>query len=221
MDFGQEPDIFVLRYDFGGNLVWDTLWGGPGSDISRVLVVGPDSFLYVGGKTTSYGAGAADVVLLRMRKDGGLKWYRTWGGDTTDEAHGMCVFGDDIYIAGETYTWSAGQNDALLVKASRSGDFPPGVLESGQRPTAGGDELHVSNPVGSRIRVGFSLERDATVRVRLLDLAGRDAVAPVTGRLCAGGHAVFLDASAVAPGVYFCRLETDRAVVAAKIVRFE
>ncbi|MCX6844195.1 MAG: PQQ-binding-like beta-propeller repeat protein [candidate division WOR-3 bacterium] len=221
MDLGQEPDIFVLRYNLSGNLVWDTLWGGPGSDISRTLVVGPDNFLYVGGKTTSYGAGAADVVLLRMRKDGGLEWCRTWGGDTTDEAHGMCAIGDNIYIAGETYTWSAGQNDALLIKATRFGDFPSGVLESGQRPATAGDELRVSSPAGNRIRVGFSLKRDAAVRVSLLDLAGRDAVAPVTGRFRAGGHAVFLDAGAVATGIYLCRVETDRTVMAAKVVRFD
>jgi hypothetical protein len=215
MDFGQEPDIFVLRYDFGGNLVWDTLWGGPGSDMSRALVVGPDNFLYIGGKTTSYGAGAADIVLLRMRKDGGLEWYRTWGGDATDEAHGMCAFGDYIYIAGETYTWSAGQNDALLIKASRSGDFPsPGVQESPPQPAP--TVFLVSSPARGKAYVSFPRPIARPSVLRLFDADGREAAEPRSVE--PGSSNLVLDLSGVRAGVHYCRFEAGDVCYVGRVV---
>jgi hypothetical protein len=48
-----------------------------------------------------------------------------WGGAAIDEAHGLVLDGEMAYIAGETFSFGAGQSDMLLIKANAStGQMP-------------------------------------------------------------------------------------------------
>lgn len=78
--------------------------------------------MFVGGKTDSYGNGFNDVLLLRYDKDEELKWFKTWGGSSVDETHGIAAFGDFIFIAGETGSFGAGKQDSFLVKVDANGE---------------------------------------------------------------------------------------------------
>ena len=109
---GNGTQIFLLRYDYSGNLAWDTVFGGAGEDLSRCVAVGTDGFVYVGGKTTSFGAQGTDVLLVQFDTLGAPQWYRLWGGAGTDEAHGIALAGDNVYIAGQTTSFGAGSDDA-------------------------------------------------------------------------------------------------------------
>lgn len=120
--FGQAFQIFLNKYDTTGNLLWSKIWGGAGGDYSRTLAIGKDHDVFVGGKTDSYGKGQNDVLLLRYDRDGNLKWYKTWGGSSDDEAHGIATYSDFIYIAGETGSYGAGKQDSLLLKVDANGE---------------------------------------------------------------------------------------------------
>ncbi len=76
------------------------------------------------------------------------------------------------------------------------------------------------NPAGRDVTVRFALDRDATVEVSVLDVAGREVAKLHRGRLGAGPHVMAWDAR-VAPGVYRVRLRADRAVSTRSIVRVD
>ena len=111
-------NIFLAKFDHGGNLVWDLTWGG-GNEAASDIAVAPNGTIYVTGFTGSFGAGQGDVFLLSFSPAGALNWQRTWGGEFFDVPRGVAVATDGaIYLSGDT-TFSA--NSAFLVKFAADG----------------------------------------------------------------------------------------------------
>jgi hypothetical protein len=109
--------IFLLKYDKNGSLIWNATWGGAGSELTRSVGVSKDEkTIYVVGSTTSFGNGSFDVLLLKYNQDRSLMWSKTWGGPGLDQSHGMALDEPFIYISGETNSYGAGNEDALLLK---------------------------------------------------------------------------------------------------------
>ena len=82
-------DVFAVKLDNNGNVVYSTYFGGSGSDAAAALAVGSDGSLYVTGSTTSAdlpvtaGAylsrppathGGAASFVLKLNPDGSLAW---------------------------------------------------------------------------------------------------------------------------------------------------
>ncbi|MGB7540151.1 MAG: PQQ-binding-like beta-propeller repeat protein [Anaerolineales bacterium] len=126
VDRGNGGQIFLRKWDKDLNLIWEQLWGGKGSEDARAAAIGPAGDIYVAGATDSYGSGGGmDIVLLRFDPDGKLVWARTLGGPQNDAAHGIALFADRVYIAGNTRSAGSGQDDALLIFADAGeGLFP-------------------------------------------------------------------------------------------------
>ncbi len=112
--------IFVRKYSTSGDLLWGRLWGGAKGEATRAVEVAEDGSVIVAGKTESYGAGMNDVIVIRYSPDGQEQWWRFWGGPKNDETHGLALHGDTLYIAGETSSYGAGKEDALLLSGTLS-----------------------------------------------------------------------------------------------------
>jgi hypothetical protein len=127
VDRGNGGQIFLLKWDKQLRLIWERLWGGKGSEEARAIAVGPSGGLFIAGASDSYGdGGGKDIVLLRYDRDGNLIWQRSMGGPRNEAAHGIAVFEDRVYIAGDTQSIGSGQSDALLICAGADeGLFPP------------------------------------------------------------------------------------------------
>jgi hypothetical protein len=123
---GNGGQIFLLKYNKNLKLVWQQIWGGPKGESARMAGVDSGGNIIIAGSTASYGSGQDDVVLLKYSPEGNLSWFRTWGGPLRDAVHGMAIFGDLAFLAGNTDSYGKGQGDALVIKADiRSGQFPP------------------------------------------------------------------------------------------------
>ena len=59
-------DMWVLRLDEAGNVVWDHTYGGAEWDSANSIVALADGGLAVGGSTRSKGAGEEDMWVLRL-----------------------------------------------------------------------------------------------------------------------------------------------------------
>jgi hypothetical protein len=126
VDRGDGGQIFLRKWEKDLTLVWETLWGGKGSEESRAIALAPAGDIYIAGGTDSYGDGGwKDLVLIRFDQDGKPVWFRTWGGPRSESAHGIALFGDRVYIAGNTQSIGRGQDDAILITADAgTGGFP-------------------------------------------------------------------------------------------------
>jgi len=120
---GTDRDVLVVKFDSNMNEVWARTWGGNSDEAANaVAVVG--SVVYVVGLTHSWGSGSSDALLMAWDTDGGLLWSRTWGGGQAEELHALYVNGTDLYAAGDTESFGAGQKDGLLLKYDASTNPP-------------------------------------------------------------------------------------------------
>jgi len=106
------------------DLLFDKTWGGTSIDIARSVAVDSSGNIYVTGDTGSFGAGGADVFLLKYSSSGALLWQKTWGGSTDpDYGQGVAVDLGSIYVVGRTKSFGTGggSDDVFLLKYSPDG----------------------------------------------------------------------------------------------------
>ncbi len=105
----------------------DTLWtktfGGSGADEGWSVQQTVDGGFIVAGFTESFGAGNADVWLIKLDIDGNEEWNQTFGGENEDEGFSVAQTMDGGYIvAGDTWSFGAGGSDVWLIKTDASGN---------------------------------------------------------------------------------------------------
>lgn len=94
-------------------LRWERFWGGVRDEKGWGISVSGE-YIYVSGRTMSFGAGEDDAVILKYDLSGTLIHDTTWGGSTFDVGHKVHVSDGNVYVAGTT--WSFGYQNAFLLK---------------------------------------------------------------------------------------------------------
>jgi len=118
--------IFLLTLDTNGTILRNETWGGPAAEAARAIGVSPNgSAVFVAGRTSSYGNGSFDVVLLQFDPSGAFQTYRTWGGGASDVSHGIVVDFDAVYIVGESASAGQGGTDLFAMKVGPGGTAGP------------------------------------------------------------------------------------------------
>ncbi len=117
-------DLFVLKVDTGGNVQWMKVYGGSGWDDGYFISLAPGGGYVVVGRQGSQTAGNLDFWILRIDDLGNTLWSTSWGGSGYEPAASVWPLLDGYAVAGYTYSYGAGQNDAVLMKVSESGLYP-------------------------------------------------------------------------------------------------
>ncbi|MCK4306701.1 hypothetical protein KAW50_00580, partial [candidate division WOR-3 bacterium] len=118
-----ESDVYLIRTNADGAPLWIKTYGGTDRDYGRSVQECTDGGFIITGRTGSFGAGSADVYLIRTNADGDTLWTKTYGGNHMDEGCSVqeCTEGGFI-IAGRTYSFGAGSNDVYLIRTDTDGD---------------------------------------------------------------------------------------------------
>lgn len=116
-------DVYVVRTDKHGDTLWNRWVGGPDNERGQGIDLTRDGGFIVTGYTWSYGAGNADVYLIRMDTNGDTLWTHTYG-DTDSEA-GLSVqqTNDWGFIIGGFFHWPSNNYDMWLVKTDSTGQM--------------------------------------------------------------------------------------------------
>jgi hypothetical protein len=116
-------DAWLIKTDANGNKVWDKTFGGSGGDVALAVQQTSDGGYILAGVTTSYGTGNEDAWLIKTDANGNEVWDATFGGSNYDETYAVQQTSDGGYIlAGGTYSFGAGNNDAWLIKTDANGN---------------------------------------------------------------------------------------------------
>lgn len=116
-----ESDIWLIKTDRNGKMVWNTTIGGSLSEWGNDVITVQDGFLIV-GNTYSFGNGNEDVWLIKTDKEGKELWNKTYGGRGDEK--GKAVIQDDVggfIIAGYTNSYGLGSFDVWLIKTDEYG----------------------------------------------------------------------------------------------------
>jgi hypothetical protein len=211
-------DIFLSKYDKNFNLVWRTEWGGDAVESSRAIALGDDGSIYVAGETTSFGAGDADVVVIKFAPNGAPLLYRTWGAAGEDHALDIAVRGAQLYLTGLTRSFHPEQKkEALLLKVNVD-SLATDVHSTTEVLPAFTLDGNYPDPFASATTIRFRLPSPETVELALLNALGQPVRTLMQQHLPAGAHQVRVMCGDLPQGVYFCRMRAGSAVALRKML---
>jgi hypothetical protein len=110
-------DVYLIKVDANGNMQWSKTFGGKEPDRGYSVQQTSDGGYIIVGETKSYGAGWADVYLIKVDANGNMQWSKTFGGTGHDEGYSVQQTSDGGYIiVGYTESYGAGEEDVYLIK---------------------------------------------------------------------------------------------------------
>ena len=115
--------VWLLKLDNSGNVEWQKAYGGAiGED--GVTVRQTSSGYIVGARTNSFGKGNNDFWLLNLDASGNILWQNSYGGPSTEFLYDLeLATGGGYILVGQTMSYGAGGNDALVVKVEADGNI--------------------------------------------------------------------------------------------------
>jgi len=146
--FGADSsNVFLIKTDANGNIIWAKTYGGTDYDKALSVQQTSDGGYIVAGWTTSFGAGYADLFLLKMDANGNIMWAKTYGGTSSDYALSVQQTSDGGYIvAGYTYSFGAGYWDIFLIKTDANGNIGSCSIVQNANPTVNTVSPTVNTP---------------------------------------------------------------------------
>lgn len=119
-------DLFLLKTDINGDLLWCKTYGGALSDEGASVQQTPDGGYIVIGDTRSFGSGIGDIWLIKTNANGDSLWTKTYGGINDEIGRWVEQTTDGGFIlAGYTKSFGAGTGgagDFYLIKTNANGD---------------------------------------------------------------------------------------------------
>lgn len=145
-------DVWVVRLDLAGAVVWQKIYGGYWDDIGRVIRQTQDGFLVAATMMPSLDD--TDVWLFEIDSTGTWRWGRTFDASHFDIALALLPHGDGWLLAGSAENVGAGDTDAWVVAVDKDGEIVWQRAYGG----AGNDNLRdmVAMPGGGYIGVGWT-----------------------------------------------------------------
>ncbi|MGI9861287.1 hypothetical protein SDD30_07870 [Moorella naiadis] len=121
---GYDHDVYVVRTDERGELLWERNFGGQYCDYAWSVQQTKDGSFILAGGTESFGAGIYDVYLIKLDSSGQKLWEKTYGGKGSDCGYAVLEVDDGGYlIAGNTESFGNGNPDIYLLRTDGSGQL--------------------------------------------------------------------------------------------------
>jgi hypothetical protein len=141
-----EMDIFVIKLDSRGDVVWKKLIGGSSTEMGTSIVATPDGGFVLTGSTYSYDGDfegmskcfLGDNLVIKLDSRGDVVWKKTFGGSKEDwgfsittTPEGRYVFtGGSISNDGDFKGMNKGEMDIFVIKLDSNGNLQPSGKKS-------------------------------------------------------------------------------------------
>ena len=121
-------EIFVIKYSFEGDKVWEKHYGAEKDDTANKVCIDKRGNVYIVGETSEWfnKNDNDNAFIVKLTSEGELVWGKEFGTDERDYANDVCVDqNDNIYITGVTniggLTWET--MDAFIRKYDNNGNL--------------------------------------------------------------------------------------------------
>ncbi len=131
---GGEPDIYMVKVDFNGNLIWSFTYGNSffeeGYDIVEVPNnAGTTAYAVTGYKGEGNGIGFDDAFLMKISASGSLIWFRDFrflfsGTILNSTGYALMLQGNNnLIVTGTANDATSTHKDVLLFKSDSNGNL--------------------------------------------------------------------------------------------------
>lgn len=101
-------DLWIVKLDISGNIIWQKTIGGSGFDIlTKIMPTDDNGFIVansstssISGEKTENSYGAGDYWILKLDANGTIQWQKTIGGSGVDGPYSIIKTIDNGYIVG-------------------------------------------------------------------------------------------------------------------------
>ncbi len=148
--FGQgSTSLYVVKTDSLGIHQWSKNYGGLNIDWGySVENAYSNGYLFVGYTNSFVDTNGYDGYIVRTDSAGNLLWQKTFGGDDWDYLYNSYPMADSGYVlCGASYTHSAGNKDAWLIRINKAGDTLWTTLYGGQDDEEYNDVVVLKNSI--------------------------------------------------------------------------
>jgi NADH:ubiquinone oxidoreductase subunit 3 (subunit A) len=90
-------DVFILKYDLNGNLLWNRTWGYDLDDFALSVAI-DRAYIYIAGCTNSTWGQSDEALVLKYDVNGNYIWSKTTGKKSGCSASGIAIDSTYIYI---------------------------------------------------------------------------------------------------------------------------
>ncbi|TET79832.1 MAG: hypothetical protein E3J41_00830 [Candidatus Cloacimonadota bacterium] len=117
-------DIFLMKIDAKGNLLWTKTYGGEFSELAHAAQQTNDKGYIIAGILHYWGGGKVDEDFYIIKADslGNILWERRYGGKKYDEPSSVKQTKDGGFIiVGYTKSYGKGKTDAYIIRTDKEG----------------------------------------------------------------------------------------------------
>ena len=122
-------DIWIIKFDTDGNLIWEKTYGGPEFDSGKsIIAIGNNDYFITSSSRSEtdqleINYGSNDIWGFIIDGNGDLKWQKTFGGSGLDFGNDAAINSSrEIFVVGTTasndsdFPTNKGDNDAFIIK---------------------------------------------------------------------------------------------------------
>ena len=119
-------DVFVLKLDENGNIIWQKTYGGTSNDFANNIIRTSDNCYTVAANTYSFPVinTLSNILLFKIDDEGTLLWQKTYGGSGIDFVRSIQQTEDGGYIAGGSSSSFDEYVVFFVLKLDAYGDIP-------------------------------------------------------------------------------------------------
>jgi len=115
-------DMWVLKIDNMGYIIWQKTYGGAGDDWANTLISMPNGSMIIAGGTTSFGRGNSDAWILKLNSKGKVVWQYTYGGAGNEWITGITKLNmKNLALVGVTQSFNSTGREGWIVSLPPTG----------------------------------------------------------------------------------------------------
>lgn len=117
-------DVYVVKVDSLGNLLWSKTYGTTEADYSEAVLETANGDFVIVGFTESGNVDVRDGYVLRIDLDGDLVWNKTFGGESIDALTKVIQSPDGgLFMVGYSFSFGASSSDVYAIKTTADGNI--------------------------------------------------------------------------------------------------
>jgi hypothetical protein len=119
---GGDVDIYLLKVDQNGDMIWSKTYGGTGNDFGKDIIQTSDGNYLIVGWSNSPTLADQNANLIKIDPAGTVIWSKMFGGSSDDFGNSVKQCSDGGFIMlGQTFSYGTA-GDAYLVRTDAAGN---------------------------------------------------------------------------------------------------
>ncbi|MEZ5082151.1 MAG: T9SS type A sorting domain-containing protein [Bacteroidales bacterium] len=207
-------DVYVVRTDDDGNVIWSETYGGTGADYAYRIFETEDGNYMISGYSDSF-SGSQDVYMVKIDGNGNLLWEEFYGNSYDGEyMYGGSPTSDGGYIlAGKLDLYTQVMHDLFVLKVGPEITGIDRALDIGN-----GHFYCYPNPTETATSFHFDLQGNGFIEIVIYDAFGREVETLRTSHNNPSINEISWDTSSLPVGVYYCYLRSEEKTAVCKTI---